>query len=80
MQRRTEPLSKTVTDNVREVLEQRNLPVAFLVAETPIAERTLRRRMKGNSPWTTDELDQVAEALGLDADLLVLRHGAENAT
>lgn len=37
--------------------------ITELATVTGIPERTLRRRMHGNSAWNTDELDQIATAM-----------------
>lgn len=65
-------LSATVAAEVNSRLAELNETVAGLVQATGIAERTLRRRLTGRSAWTTDEIDAVATALGMeDASTLI---------
>jgi transcriptional regulator with XRE-family HTH domain len=56
-------LNAEVARNVRAALTQSGVTQAELINTTGIADRTLRRRLQGNSAWTTDELDVISTAL-----------------
>ncbi len=70
-------LGAIVTEAVRVALNERfpdapRAGIKFLTGQTGIAERTLYRRLAG-SPWTTDEIDAVATALGMEDATPLLR-------
>lgn len=65
----TQTLNATIAANVRDALGGRSL--AELILGTGIPERTFRRRMQGNSAWTTDELAAVATYLDVTVTHLV---------
>lgn len=62
----TKPLHERVAQNIRAAVEEQHASISYLVDETGIADRTLRRRLSGRSPFGTDELELIAEALGID--------------
>lgn len=73
----TQSLNAEIAGNVRATLAERGVSQTELSTLTPIAERTLRRRMTGDSPWTTDELAWVSDAL--QVPVLALLKGPSHA-
>jgi len=64
-------LNAEIAANVRRTLDATDTSVTELATWTPIAERTLKRRLTGASRWTTDELAWISDALGISpVDLL----------
>jgi hypothetical protein len=71
-------LNGEIADRVRSILDTNRQDgatgprsVADLIDATGLAERTLRRRMTGRSPWTTDELDAIAGVLDVPVGALI---------
>lgn len=63
----TEPsLTERFARNVAATMKAQDVTLDQLVTATGIAKRTLARRMTGNSPWNSDEMDLVARALGVE--------------
>lgn len=56
-------LNAEIAANVRRTLDSNGASIATLAAQTPIPERTLKRRLTGTSRWTTDELSWISDAL-----------------
>lgn len=69
----TTSLSARVAAHLRNVLRERRLSQDWLAGETGIALRTLGRRLalKHPTPFTLDELDSVADALGVSIHSLI---------
>lgn len=59
-------LTERFASNVAATMKAQGMTLDDLVATTGIAKRTLARRMTGNSPWNSDEMDSVADALGVE--------------
>lgn len=59
------PRRELVAAEVRAELARQMMTVPALSDATGIAYRTLTRRVSGESPFDTDELDRVARALGV---------------
>lgn len=55
-------LNAEIADRVRVAMQERGLSITSLASETGIAERTLKRRLGGNSDWLTGELERIAKA------------------
>jgi transcriptional regulator with XRE-family HTH domain len=60
-------LNATLAGNTVRRRKAAGLTQEELAERTGIALRTLARRESGRSRWTTDEIAQVADALGVDA-------------
>ena len=56
-------LNEEIAGNVRDALRASGVPITTLADDTGIAERTIRRRLGGNSDWTTSELARIAKRL-----------------
>ena len=65
------PLNQLIAANVVALRKEAKISRIDLAATTGIAERTLARRETGNSPWTTDELAAISDALGCSVAELV---------
>lgn len=64
-------LNAELADNVRSALHASGVTIITLADATGIAERTLNRRLQGNSDWTTGEVERIANALGVTVVSLV---------
>ena len=60
-----------IAGRVRDALEERGVPIRTLAADTGIAERTLRRRLAGESHWLTNDLHLIASRLGVPPSDLI---------
>lgn len=67
----TYTLNEEIADRVRDALTASGVTVTTLSADTGIAERTLHRRLQGNSDWTTGEIARIARRLGVHVTSLV---------
>lgn len=67
----THTLNEEIADNVREALHASGVTITTLSATTGISERTLTRRLRGNSDWTTSEIARIAARLGVHVTSLV---------
>lgn len=63
-------LNEAITGEIRAELARRNLSQAIFAEQCGWTPSTLSRRMTGEIPWSTDELEIVAKALGLPFDQL----------
>ena len=59
------PPSSSVASIVRAELARRRIPASDLVSLRDWSERTLRRRLAEQSPFTVDELSTIADFLGV---------------
>lgn len=71
------------TDRVMRTIEEKRLelrmPVAELIERSGITRRTYFRKMRGDTAFTTSDIDALAKALGCDA-LLLLKEAAQEPT
>lgn len=61
----TPPTNQTIAARVREAMAAADESEQSVAEATGIARTTLRRRLTGNSAFTTDELVPVSRHLGL---------------
>lgn len=66
---RTGALSQQISARVRMAIEAAEISWAEASRLTDIPRETLRRRLNDVDPFTTDELEMVATALGLARDV-----------
>jgi len=71
-------LNATVARNTVRCRKAAGLTQEELAEHTGIALRTLARRESGLSRWTTDEIAQVADALGVSAADLMQQTAVSN--
>ena len=64
-------LNEEIAGNVRGALDASGVPITTLATDTGIAERTLRRRLGGNSDWNTSELARIAKRLEVPVSQLM---------
>jgi len=67
----TQTLNEEIASTVRDTLHETGVTIANLAAATGISERTLTRRLRGNSDWTTSELARIAQRLGVSVTSLM---------
>nr|WP_278755161.1 helix-turn-helix domain-containing protein [Bifidobacterium catenulatum] len=71
------------TDRVIQAIEtkrqEKGMAVAELIAKSGITRRTWFRKMRGDTEFTTSEIDAIAKALDCDA-LLLLQEAAHEPT
>lgn len=60
------PLNAEIADRVREALTESGVRITTLSADTGIKERTLRRRLKGDSDWLASDIARIAKRLEVD--------------
>jgi transcriptional regulator with XRE-family HTH domain len=63
----TQPLTETVAAEVRAELARRNISKTEAAAKLGISRTLLWNRLRGESPFTVDELEALAELLGVPA-------------
>lgn len=63
----TQPLTETVAAEVRAELARRNISKTDAAAKLGISRTLLWNRLRGESPFTVDELEALAELLGIPA-------------
>lgn len=63
--------SATVTANIRAELARRNLTAATLAEGVGMQRSTAYRRLSGETRWSVDEVDLVAQYLGVTPDSLL---------
>lgn len=61
----------TITRNVRRAMFEADLTQVALAEQMTITRETLRHRLSGKKPFTTDELTQIATATGVPLSELV---------
>ena len=61
-----------VIDNIQKLIEARRITDAQVIARSGIPRNTFYRKMRGETPFTTDDLDKVARALEVDPAHLML--------
>lgn len=64
-------LNEQIAGTVRHLAAESGVPLARLIEATSIPERTFRRRLQGNSAWTTDELLVIAEHFDVPVSTLI---------
>ena len=64
-------LTQHVTQEIRAEMARQRLTQQQLAARMRWTPGYLHRRLAASVPWSTDDLDEVASALGLDARQLV---------
>lgn len=62
-----------IAAEIRAELARRNLPLQTLALASDISLATLRLRLKGTRPFTTDELDRITHALRIELSDLIER-------
>lgn len=73
----TSPTANRVAANVRAELAARRLSGTALATALGITRSTMYRRLDGRSTWPVDDLEKVADFLGVDVlSLLADRRGA----
>ncbi|MGH1978621.1 helix-turn-helix domain-containing protein [Rothia sp. L_38] len=68
---REEVTRETIARNVRRAMFEADLTQAALAEQMTITRETLRHRLSGKKPFTTDELAQIAVATGVPFSELV---------
>ena len=61
-----------VIDSIQKLIENKGLTDAQVIATSGIPRNTFYRKMRGDTPFTTDDLDKVARALDVDPAYLML--------
>lgn len=67
----TKTLNARVADAVTRERKKSGMTIAELAHQSGIADRTLNRKLGGGTHWTTDEIDNLATALGVTPSTLV---------
>jgi len=67
----TQNLNGEIAGRVRTILHTDGVTIGTLSTETGISERTLTRRLSGNTDWTTSEIARIANKLGVHVTSLV---------
>lgn len=65
------PFTERVASNIRAELARRQLSQADLATALRTTQQTISRRMTGAVPFDTDELEVIAEFLGVPVDALI---------
>jgi transcriptional regulator with XRE-family HTH domain len=71
-----EGASAIVARNLRILMAERGVSQGQLASVLGIAQPNVSKRLKGRTPWTTDDLDKLAEAFMLDHKHLLDREFA----
>lgn len=58
------PTTQTVASRISDLMASSGVSVKGLAEETGISRMTLVRRLSGNSPFTVNELDAIADHFG----------------
>lgn len=66
-------LRVSIAQVIRELMAAQNRSANSLANAAGISEPTLRRRLAGGFPFTTDELGAIGELLGCEVDDLIRR-------
>lgn len=64
---------RIVSENLRAVLARRQLSARALAGDLDVPERPLRRRLRGEVPWSVGEVAAIATHLGLPLAELIER-------
>lgn len=64
-------LTQSVTQEIRAEMGRRQITQQDLAARTRWTPGYLSRRLTGAVPWSTDDIEEIAAALGVDAWRLV---------
>jgi len=67
----TQSLNAQVAAEIRAELARANITQADFAARCGMTASSFSRRMSGDIPWNTDELELVAKELGLPIDQLM---------
>ncbi|MDO5052368.1 MAG: helix-turn-helix transcriptional regulator [Pseudoclavibacter sp.] len=67
------PLSQQVAREIDHIRRQTGITVSELVRLAGMGANTYYTKMRGERPFTTNEVDNLARALGLSAQLLLVR-------
>jgi len=68
--------SRTIAALVSAALREAGIPQRDAASRTGIPITTLSRRLTGNSPFNTDELDLIADLLGVTVSDLIAQAAA----
>ena len=60
-----------LVDTIQKVIAARGITDAQVIARSGIPRNTFYRKMRGDTPLNTDDLDKIARALSLDPFSLV---------
>lgn len=66
----TDNLTPAIASNVAEAMKITGDTLSSLERATGLTRSKLRTRIKGHSPWKTDEIALVAEHFGVTGELL----------
>lgn len=61
-----------VIDNIQKLIARKGITDAQVIAVSGIPRNTFYRKMRGDTPFTTDDLDKLARALDVDPAYLML--------
>lgn len=60
-----------LVDTIQKAIEARGITDAQVIARSGVPRNTFYRKMRGDTPLNTDDLDKIARALGMDPFSLV---------
>ncbi len=60
-----------LVDTIQKAIEARRMTDAEIIARSGVPRNTFYRKMRGETPLNTDDIDKFAHALGLDPFALV---------
>lgn len=72
-------LSWRVIDTIQKTIDSLDMTDAEVIAKSGVPRNTFYRKMRGETPFNTDDLDRIATALGVDPFTL-LRGTPDNVT
>lgn len=60
-----------LVDTIQKAIEARHMTDAEVIARSGVPRNTFYRKMRGETPLNTDDIDKLAYALGIDPFALV---------
>lgn len=70
--RNLSPFALGVNANIKAELARRGKTDSLVRIETGLSPDALRRRKRGATAWTLDEVDSIADMLGISPSILTL--------
>ncbi len=66
--------SKTVADEIRQAIKASGLNNKETLAETGISPNYFYERMRGDKPFNTNDISKIADALGMEAFIILRKN------
>ncbi|MBN6777398.1 helix-turn-helix transcriptional regulator [Pseudoclavibacter alba] len=66
-------LNARVLEAINALIRERKLMKKSVIAESGIPQNTYFRKMRGETPFTTDDIERIAHALGVTPETIMVR-------